>query len=288
MPLHGQFWSAVEPLRAPMMGTELMGPLLYSLVRSLRPRSVVEAGMGYTSPFIAQALADNLEDFNKEILQIEAKLRSWDERRQILIRQHREAELNRIHLECMISDPALASPSYYCSEYRPTFHAVDKMMSKETTAPKVLEILERLGLLKVVKVHNSDFKSFLDKVDSQCLPFDLIWNDADGLGGVGFKELFELLNPDGGVLILHDTLTTEAGQKIVRAAKQAQATDMFEDFELFNLLEPHKMVQTSATLIRRISGHKPNIFPYSMTGEIEQEIRRFLEIRTRNRNSSAN
>ena len=36
-----------------------MGPLLYSLIRFVKPRRVLEVGAGYTSLWILQALADN-------------------------------------------------------------------------------------------------------------------------------------------------------------------------------------------------------------------------------------
>lgn len=40
MPLNKNFLDTVEKLRIPRMGTELMGPLLYSLIRSTCPCSV--------------------------------------------------------------------------------------------------------------------------------------------------------------------------------------------------------------------------------------------------------
>src|SRR5919108_2855145 len=161
MSLSKDFWSAVEQLRASRMGTELMGPLLYSLIRSLRPRSVVEAGMGYTSPFIAQALADNVDDFNAEILQLEAKLQLFEKHRQVIVDHQREDELRRFHMECLCSDPPLASPAYYCSEYKPIYYAIDEMTNKESSAPKVMAVLQQLNLLHVVEFHQSGFRAFL-------------------------------------------------------------------------------------------------------------------------------
>jgi hypothetical protein len=46
------FLEAIKPLYSPVMGTEAMGPLLYSLICFSRPQRVLEVGAGYTTPFI--------------------------------------------------------------------------------------------------------------------------------------------------------------------------------------------------------------------------------------------
>lgn len=278
MYLNKSFWNAAEPLKMPTMGTELMAPFLYSLIRSIKPRSVVEAGMGYTSLFIAQALADNVNGFKKDADQLEVKLRSWENRRKIVTDQEL---LNEIHAECLAADPPLVSPAYYRSEYKPTFHVIDTMADKQSSAPRVLDALERLNLLHVVQFHNCGFRDFIDHLEEDWLPFDLMWNDADGGGGVGFGELFELVNPNGGMIILHDTLTNESGLKQVEAAKQLQQNNTFGEFELLNLFEPHKLVQASATIIRKTSGNESKPFAHSITPEIEKDVRKYLEIRDR-------
>jgi len=58
MPLDIELLQAAEELRVPVMGSETVAPLLYFLVRFTRPRKVLEVGTGYTTPFIARALAD--------------------------------------------------------------------------------------------------------------------------------------------------------------------------------------------------------------------------------------
>jgi hypothetical protein len=59
----------VDPDRRPLlpfaesfqagMGTELVAPFLYSLVRMLRPTRLLEIGCGYTTPWLIKALEDN-------------------------------------------------------------------------------------------------------------------------------------------------------------------------------------------------------------------------------------
>lgn len=41
MPLDLNFFKEVEKLKAPRAGTELMGPLLYSLIRTTRPKNIL-------------------------------------------------------------------------------------------------------------------------------------------------------------------------------------------------------------------------------------------------------
>ena len=41
-------------------GTENLGPFLASLIRLVRPKRILEVGIGYTTPFIAEAIEENL------------------------------------------------------------------------------------------------------------------------------------------------------------------------------------------------------------------------------------
>ena len=49
--------------------TELMGPLIYSLVRSTRPKTVVELGAGYTSFWLCRAVMDAKAESEAERLE---------------------------------------------------------------------------------------------------------------------------------------------------------------------------------------------------------------------------
>ena len=64
--LSTEFLSSAAKLYLPGYGTERMAPLLHSLVRFHRPERVVEFGFGYTTPFLAKALADNANDVAEE------------------------------------------------------------------------------------------------------------------------------------------------------------------------------------------------------------------------------
>lgn len=68
------FMKLVEPLYDMHMGCENMGPMLYNLVRFLKPKRILEVGAGYTSIFILQALKDNIDELvNYQRLQAEDK-----------------------------------------------------------------------------------------------------------------------------------------------------------------------------------------------------------------------
>jgi hypothetical protein len=59
MPLTSQFFDAVKPLdRNWSMGVELVSPLIYGLIRYVRPRSVLEVWGGYSFLFMLQVFAD--------------------------------------------------------------------------------------------------------------------------------------------------------------------------------------------------------------------------------------
>jgi len=53
------FYQSISSLYSPGYGTENMALLLHALVRFVRPRVVLEVGVGYTTPWIIKALRDN-------------------------------------------------------------------------------------------------------------------------------------------------------------------------------------------------------------------------------------
>jgi len=65
------------------------------------------------------------------------------------------------------------------------------------------------------------------------------------------KGYWDLLDPNGGLLLIHSTLTNTASRAWLERMKQPQAQEDYGPFELIGLLEPHKMRQNSCTCIRR-------------------------------------
>ena len=68
------------------------------------------------------------------------------------------------------------------------------------------------------------------------------------------------MNPDGGLWLIHSTLTNLEAIAFVRELKLRQATKAFNDFELVSVLEPHKVAQNSFTLIRKTSGYAERLY----------------------------
>ena len=241
MTLDTAFHAAVEELRTPGMGTENVGPLLYSLVRMTRSWRLMEVGLGYTTPFLAMALKDMAAEFegDRKLLSTPGR----DERKGVL------------------------SVDYYRRNHAAILHAIDDYSVEGSTAPKVMDTLKRLDLDALVEVHDGDYRGMSEKVGSRTQPLDLVWFDCGGLSDyVDFiEEFWPLIRTDGGMLLLHYTywdiakrydgmepseMVPNPGANAIRrqqARAGAEAT-----FEVLSLLEPHKTRQGSVTMIRRL------------------------------------
>ena len=242
MPLNSKFQETVQDLLVPGMGTENIGPLLYSLVRMTRSWRILEVGLGYTTPFLAQALLDTAREFeaDTEILS--------------------NPDGNAARLGVLSTD-------YYLQSYGGLLHAIDDYSIEGSSAPKVLDILARLNLNGIVKVYDGDFRGMSQRMDQSTLPLDLVWYDCGGVEEyVDFlHEYWPVINPNRGLLLLHYTYwnaskthngVTETqlimgsiANEIKR--QQAKAGDKAK-FEVLSLVEPHKTRQGSVTMVRRL------------------------------------
>ena len=245
----GVFFDAVGKLMSPWMGTELMGPLLYQMIRSLRPVSVLEVGMGYTTPFLAKALDDNVKDFHREKEQLFSKTRR-------LMQQNEGRPASGGTSEAwFVENPPLCNPSFYAGDHDPRLHAIDNLSSPRSSARAVIECIELLGLMGRINVQDGDFRGCSRKIDAKHMPFDFAWFDCGGYHEYRdfLDEYWEHISNNGGILILHLTLSSVGINSIVKDLKLKQATTHFGDFELISMLEPHKVHQSSFTMIRKIS-----------------------------------
>lgn len=243
MPIDREFLDQCQSLFEPGMGTESAAFLLYGAVRMARPRTVLEVGLGYTTPFLTRALADAQEEFaeDRRLLAGSAK----DERR----------------LEVLI-------PPYYRQDYRPLYYAVDDFSLEDSSARRVVEVLERLGLAGMVDLHDGDFRGYSQELKSRTLPLDFVWFDCGGPRDyVDFiEEYWPLINPHHGLLALHftywtvemrrggETLPAIISSPIIDEIKRQQAVSgIAARFEMLSLVEPHKSRQGSVTLVRKLS-----------------------------------
>jgi len=86
------------------------------------------------------------------------------------------------------------------------------------------------------------------------------------------------LNPNGGLLVIHDLLTTRGGRMLDEVFRQTQRKR--SDFEIVGLLEPDRIMQGDFVLIRRTSAAVQTIDDIvSGSGEsiLECEARDFLK-----------
>lgn len=234
------FRAAVETLRVPAMGTEAVAPLLHALLKLVRPQRVLEVGMGYTTPFLASALTEIAEETRAQAPALAAKSRRYLEG---------AAPLDD---EWMYSEPALLAPDFFSRAYEPRLVAVDDLSIPESSSPRVWNVLRQLGLDELVTVVNADLRDCARHFPPHFAPIDFAWVDAwECL--YFFDNFWEMINPDGGLVVMHYLMTYPEGEAFLRYLA-VQRESRPGEFEIVNLLEPHKLSQNSLTIVRRTSG----------------------------------
>ena len=235
-----EFQTAVGRLRVAGAGTEAVAPLLAALVGMVRPRRVLEVGMGYTTPFLAAALAAVQEQSSAESAALAAKTR------------RHLAGGGDLQDSWLFGDPPLVSPEFHLSSYLPCLVAVDNLSLAGSSAGQVADVLAELHLDHLVTVVNRDLHEAVEALPAHCTPIDFAWVDAwECL--YFFDHYWELINPDGGLVAMHYLLTYPEGEAVLRYLKKFQQAHPTE-VEITSLLEPHKLMQNSVTLLRRTSG----------------------------------
>lgn len=210
-------------------GTENVGPLLYTLIKFCRPKSVLEVGAGFSTLFILKALKDNFDEDQLE--------RSQD---------------NYLY----------GKTEYYNNQYEAILTTLDDFSHSKSLAKSVNELALFLDLAQFAAFKNRDFRGFSKEIDPFLLPFDFIWFDCGGLREYEdfVDEYWKLVNQNGGIILFHSTLTNLDLQPFIQTIKLRQATSDFLNFELVSLLEPHKKIQNSVTMIRVTSKVKNPIY----------------------------
>jgi predicted O-methyltransferase YrrM len=268
--IHGDsFRAAVAKLQVPGMGTELVAPILSMLIQFARPRRVLEVGMGYTTPFLAAALAD-----------VEHRVRAEAEALAGKTKAYLDADI-ALDEQWLNAEPALLAPGFYQDPYRATLVAVDNLSIEDSSAPAVQGVLDDLGLLDRVTIVNADLHDCRELLPEDFAPIDLAWVDAwECL--YFFDHFWDLINPDGGLVVMHYLMTYPEGETVLDYLAKVQRIRPGE-LEILNLLEPHKLAQNSLTVLRRTTAGKAR--SYSEPGgdlaydEIREEAK---EVSSRN------
>jgi hypothetical protein len=271
---------SVRELLVPEMGTESLAPLLHFLLRFIRAKNVLEGGSGYTTPFLAAALEQNRIDFLSER---ESLLRKTEKYVSVIkslgkstlgsskrrashtdtsfgltaLYRPKASLLAQRRFDWLSKDPCWTRPHYYMQDYEPKLFCIDDLSDEKGSAPRVRDVIEKLGLAHLVEFHNADFWTcHPQRMFAGHLPLDLIWVDLH----IGVKGLMALLKgeyweclSDHGYIIIHDMMTTRGGRLLVNQIRRQQ-TLRFPELEVAGFLEPHRLMQGDFVLIRKTSG----------------------------------
>jgi len=226
-----------------------MGPLLYSLVRSTRPATVVELGAGYTTFFLAQALQDAAAEAAAE----RQDPSCWT----LWASDVGRATVNQAAMEGSY-EGSFEMLERADAAYKPTLHCIDIFdadRSHYDEAAAFADAARELGLDGVLKLHTGDWHEWEAALPADFPAIDLLW--IDGTNPRTFRQFWPRVRPDGGLCMLHSTLNNHANWQLISELKEEQAGS-FGDFELISLLEPHKWQQNSCTLLRKTSSYDPS------------------------------
>jgi len=146
-----RFVELVRPLYDSHMGTENMAPLLYSLVRFVKPRHVLEIGAGYTSIFMLQALKDNVVEM--------LAFQELHSKNRCVIPVN-----SSFDVEQCVGDEVThrATPGI--------LHTVDDLSHPGETASRVQAAAKALGTHDHLKLHVKDAWKFSEELDEKVMP----------------------------------------------------------------------------------------------------------------------
>lgn len=289
MPINSTFLEKLETLRSPHMGTELVANLIYSLIRYCRPNLSLEIGLGYTTVYILQALADNVADAQKEKRGLMKKTYDTLKKLDSEIKMDSPQEsLKEIDFQWTLNEPSLLNPGFYFNDHTPRMIGIDDFSFSEhdvkfdkynskNPAKRLEHVVSSLGLSSFLDFLEGDFRMYLPDFRKSNMLFDFIWFDCGGYPEYFdfVKGAFDLINPDGGILLLHFTVDPQIA-RIKQNIRSIIESSPENACEVVNLIEPHKLWQNSVTLVRRISGYDERKYQPSVE-EIRLSALRLLQ-----------
>lgn len=237
-------------------GTELVSPLLYSLVRMLRPRTVVEYGSGYSTLFILRALADNVADIQAEY----SALRTKTEAARLLERcgpDSPQPEGMDAAAQKWLDSGGVAcgvDPAFYCKEYLPHLFSFEDLPADHRYAEHIRSAVGAIGHASLFTQLCGPKRIAKDRLPPECLPLDWMWNDAH-YDPEFLAEFWECLNPSGGMMILHNVTGRSGYYESLQSFVERRAPH--GDLEYVLLEEPHKFMQNSCAVLRRTTAYSP-------------------------------
>lgn len=268
----------IDPLKI-SSGTEYMAPLLYTLIRMTRSRTVVELGSGYSTFFILQALSENRTQIDREMKALRKKTIPLGDLNHLDLqnRQHKSLINEWLNSE---GDACNVDPRYYLAPYDPHLYCYESLTKEDPYVKNMATWVEENGYMDTFTyIINPIFYYHLIPADR--LPVDLVFNDD-----VGYKESFEklwpLLNPNGGVFIFHNVPALEEWWQAIEWMRESRSKE--NDIEVLILEEPHKYNQNGCAILRKNSGYKPSFRRFDVEN-LHQGLQTFMkETKTRVKN----
>jgi hypothetical protein len=267
-----------------LSGTEHVAPLLYSLIRMLKPQTVVEFGSGYTTPYILQALKDNEDDFklNRKLLKARvvkhfAKL-SEPERAAML---PDDWLLDATTQEIYGQEPVVPIPSFYTGAFRPKLFTFEVLPSDDAYVQKLSRLIADLKLDGYLTLTaGCRVTDYVKLVPQERLPIDFAWNDF-GNKKRFYDETYAHVRGDGGIMAFHNTTSSEKDHKedLDRVFDALRPQLQSRQAELLTFLEPHKFTQRSLTVVRKLIEFKEEFF-HDMTEEYDRSLLRLSRSRS--------
>jgi len=211
--------------------TENVGPFIYSTIKTIRPKKILEIGAGYTSIFFAKALKEIEEEdsFDLQLLKDQKSDPKWERRQRLLNKNYQFG-----------SDSKLIIVDNFSKEKHDTARPVDNAI-KKLHLNKYIDFVEADGM---------DLQK-INEMISNNLPLDFVFLDF-GAGAalpILFKFYFEKINSFGGYIMVHSTLTNAMHRLWLAELKLKYSND--SSVEIMSFLEPNKIMQNSFTLIKK-------------------------------------
>jgi len=235
--------------------TENVGPFLYSVVKTIRPKTVLEVGAGYTSVFLAKALSEiRAEDnFDQVLLDSVTELQPLWYNGQTNMRAWEEVRVKGSVPKEWMRRLFMLYP-YYVRDEESRLLIIDNL-SKELydNASPVNKALNDLNLDEFVEIINCDVYKFddVDKFLKEYPVLDFVFLDFGAMLKLPtfFNFFLERLNDFGGCIMIHSTLSNVMHRLWLAELKLKYQND--HTVEIFSFLEPNKVIQNSFTLVKK-------------------------------------
>jgi hypothetical protein len=196
--------------------TENVSLVLYSLIKTCRPKNIIEVGAGYSSLFLSKAIEDTKQqDYSGYV-----------------------SALNDDHL-------------IHTSNYDPKFNIIDNFKMTNSIS-NTEQVLKDNDLYKNINFINADIFEFI-KTDNAV--YDFVWLDVGGgLEYSQLFDHFYKNLPTNGIIIIHSTVGNLAGKLFMTEMLLRNCSD--KSFEMMTFEEPHKTVQNSFTIFKKHGNYK--------------------------------